>query len=35
MGVPGVRCETAEAFDAAFARSMAEPGPSLIQACIP
>ncbi|HVN02629.1 MAG TPA: acetolactate synthase large subunit [Caulobacteraceae bacterium] len=35
LGVPGVACDTAEAFDAAFARAMAEPGPSLIQANIP
>ncbi|MGH6957407.1 MAG: thiamine pyrophosphate-dependent enzyme, partial [Caulobacteraceae bacterium] len=34
MGVPGVRCETAEAFDAAFARAMTEPGPKLIEAAI-
>jgi acetolactate synthase-1/2/3 large subunit len=35
LGVPGARCETAEAFDAAFARAMAEPGPRLIEAVIP
>jgi len=35
LGVPAVRCQTAEAFDAAFARSMAEPGPSLIEAVVP
>jgi acetolactate synthase-1/2/3 large subunit len=35
MGVPGTRCRTAEEFDAAFARAMAEPGPKLIQACVP
>jgi acetolactate synthase-1/2/3 large subunit len=35
MGLPGTRCETAEAFDAAFARAMAEPGPKLIEAVIP
>jgi acetolactate synthase-1/2/3 large subunit len=35
MGVPGTRCETAEAFDAAFARAMAEPGPKLIEAVVP
>jgi acetolactate synthase-1/2/3 large subunit len=35
LGVPGVRCQTAEAFDAAFARAMAEPGPRLIEAAIP
>jgi acetolactate synthase-1/2/3 large subunit len=32
MGVPGVRCETAEDFSQAFARAMAEPGPHLIEA---
>ena len=35
LGVPAVRCHTAEAFDAAFARAMAEPGPSLIEAVVP
>jgi acetolactate synthase-1/2/3 large subunit len=35
MGVPGTRCETAEAFDAAFARAMNEPGPKLIEAVVP
>ena len=35
LGVPAVRCDTAEAFDAAFARAMAEPGPSLIEAAVP
>ena len=35
MGVPAARCDTAEAFDAAFARAMAEPGPTLIQADLP
>jgi acetolactate synthase-1/2/3 large subunit len=35
LGVPAVRCQTAEAFDAAFARAMAEPGPSLIEAVVP
>ena len=35
MGVPGARCETAESFDAAFARAMAEPGPRLIEAVVP
>jgi len=35
LGVPGTRCQTAEAFDAAFARAMAEPGPCLIEAVIP
>lgn len=34
MGVSAVRCETAEAFDAAFARAMAEPGPHFIEAAI-
>ena len=35
LGVPGKRCETAEAFDAAFAAAMAEPGPKLIEAVVP
>jgi len=35
QGVPAVRCDTAEAFDAAFARAMAEPGPKLIEAALP
>jgi acetolactate synthase-1/2/3 large subunit len=35
LGVPGRRCETAEAFDAAFASAMAEPGPKLIEAVVP
>ena len=35
LGVPGVRCETAESFDAAFANAMAEPGPRLIEAVVP
>ncbi len=35
LGVPATRCETAEAFDAAFARAMAEPGPKLIEAVVP
>ena len=35
MGVPAVRCETAEAFDRAFADAMAERGPRLIEAAIP
>ncbi|HWF76594.1 MAG TPA: acetolactate synthase large subunit [Caulobacteraceae bacterium] len=35
LGVPAVRCETAETFDAAFARAMAEPGPRLIEAVVP
>jgi acetolactate synthase-1/2/3 large subunit len=34
LGVPGVRCETAEAFEAAFARAMSEPGPALIEVAI-
>ncbi len=34
LGVPAVRCETAEAFDAAFARAMAEPGPHFIEAVV-
>ncbi|RAK56747.1 acetolactate synthase large subunit [Phenylobacterium deserti] len=34
LGVPAVRCETAEAFDAAFARAMAERGPMFIEAAI-
>ena len=34
LGVPGVRCETAEAFDAAFARAMGEPGPALIEVVV-
>jgi acetolactate synthase I/II/III large subunit len=35
MGVPATRCDTAESFDAAFARAMAEPGPRLIEAVVP
>ena len=35
LGVPGTRCDTAEAFDAAFARAMADPGPKLIEAVVP
>ncbi len=35
LGVPGVRCESAEAFDAAFAHSMAGSGPSLIEVALP
>jgi acetolactate synthase-1/2/3 large subunit len=35
LGVPGTRCQTAEAFDAAFAHAMAEPGPHLIEAVVP
>lgn len=34
MGLPAVRCETAEQFDAAFAKAMAEPGPKFIEAAI-
>jgi acetolactate synthase-1/2/3 large subunit len=34
MGVDAVRCETAEQFEAAFARAMAEPGPHFIEAAI-
>ena len=34
FGVPAVRAETAEAFDAALARAMAEPGPHLIEAVV-
>jgi acetolactate synthase-1/2/3 large subunit len=34
MGVEAVRCETAEAFEAAFARAMSEPGPHFIEAAI-
>ncbi|HWA63483.1 MAG TPA: acetolactate synthase large subunit [Caulobacteraceae bacterium] len=32
--IPATRCDTAEAFDAAFARAMAEPGPHFIEAVI-
>jgi acetolactate synthase-1/2/3 large subunit len=35
MGVPGVRCDSAEGFDAAFAAAMAERGPRLIEAVVP
>ena len=35
MGLPAAACDTAEAFDAAFARAMAGRGPMLIQANIP
>jgi len=35
LGVPGIRCETAESFDVAFANAMAEPGPRLIEAVVP
>jgi acetolactate synthase I/II/III large subunit len=34
LGVAARRCETAEAFDTAFARAMAEPGPHFIEAVI-
>jgi acetolactate synthase-1/2/3 large subunit len=34
LGVDAVRCETAEQFDAAFARAMSEPGPKFIEAAI-
>ncbi len=34
MGVPAVRCETAEAFDAAIAAAMAQRGPMVIEAVI-
>jgi acetolactate synthase-1/2/3 large subunit len=34
LGVPAVRCDTCEAFDAAFARAMAEPGPHFIEATL-
>jgi acetolactate synthase-1/2/3 large subunit len=34
MGVEAVRCETAEAFEAAFAHAMSEPGPHFIEAAI-
>jgi len=34
MGLPAHRCDTAEAFDQAFARAMAEPGPRLIEAVV-
>jgi acetolactate synthase I/II/III large subunit len=34
LGIAATRCETAEAFDAAFARAMDEPGPRLIEAVI-
>ena len=35
LGVPGTRCDTAEAFDAAFARAMSQTGPILIEAVVP
>ncbi len=34
MGLPSVRCETAEQFETAFARAMTEPGPKFIEAAI-
>jgi len=34
MGVPAVRCETAEDFEAAFAAAMAQRGPMFIEAAI-
>ena len=34
LGVEAVRCETAEQFEAAFARAMSEPGPKFIEAAI-
>jgi len=34
MGLPAVRCETAEDFDIAFARAMAQTGPRFIEAAI-
>jgi acetolactate synthase I/II/III large subunit len=34
LGVAGRRCETAETFDTAFAKAMAEPGPHFIEAAI-
>jgi acetolactate synthase-1/2/3 large subunit len=34
MGVPAQRCETAEAFDSAFATAMAEPGTRLIEVAL-
>jgi acetolactate synthase-1/2/3 large subunit len=34
LGLPAVRCETAEAFETAFARAMSEPGPRFIEAAI-
>jgi acetolactate synthase-1/2/3 large subunit len=34
FGLPAVRCETAEAFDAAFAKAMAQTGPFFIEAAI-
>jgi acetolactate synthase-1/2/3 large subunit len=34
MGVPATRCETAEAFETAFAAAMSQQGPTLIEAVI-
>jgi acetolactate synthase-1/2/3 large subunit len=34
FGMRAIRCDTAESFDSAFARSMSEAGPSLIEALI-
>lgn len=34
FGIPATRCAAAESFDSAFARAMAEAGPSLIEAVI-
>jgi len=34
LGVTAVRCETAESFEAAFARAMSDPGPHFIEAAI-
>ncbi len=34
LGLPAVRCETAEQFETAFARAMSEPGPKFIEAAI-
>ena len=34
LGVPAASCATAEAFEAAFARAMSEPGPHFIAAVI-
>jgi acetolactate synthase-1/2/3 large subunit len=35
LGIPATRCETAEAFETAFARAMAEPGPAFIEVVLP
>jgi acetolactate synthase-1/2/3 large subunit len=34
LGLPAVRCETAEAFETAFAGAMAQRGPMFIEAAI-